>query len=386
MGAGLVDSYFLSLAWTVVVLRVTATHGLGAAAVCGTAMLVGVAMSAPVAGWLSTRLDGRRLLRSAAAVEGTLRLAVFGLLAVDASIWLLSACVVAMNVMAWTGYAAMRAEVAAASRGATGLTWYGTVVASVEAVGVASAALLPRGGDWLLAGVAACYVLALLPTVVVAGRSPVPRRPAPARRGPRPRAVRVSSTTVTGFALMTVSSGPTLLAVALAAEMHGRRSVGFAAAAFTVGSLAAPLLVSRLQARSWHQPTVWLWCAVGMVAGWVLAPLAVGFLCLAQLASGLCMTALEGLLDGHAAARRPDQVTAALAETTAGRALGSALGTAVLPLVVAGAGLGVGAAVTTGCLAAVASGLTVRRRHAAASPATSPVGALAAVVAEPEAA
>ena len=104
---------------------------------------------------------------------------------------------------------------------------------------------------------------------------------------------------------MTVSSGPTLLAVALAAEMHGRRSVGLAAAAFTVGSLAAPLLVSRLQARSWHQPTVWLWCAVGMVAGWVLAPLAVGFLCLAQLASGLCMTALEGLLDGHAAARAP---------------------------------------------------------------------------------
>ena len=98
------------------------------------------------------------------------------------------------------------------------------------------------------------------------------------------------------------------------------------------------------------------------------------------------MTALAGLLDGHAAARRPDQVTAALAETTAGRALGSALGAAVLALVVAGAGLGVGAAVTTGCLAAVASGLTVRRRHAAASPATSPVGALAAVVAEPEAA
>ena len=41
---------------------------------------------------------------------------------------------------------------------------------------------------------------------------------------------------------------------------------------------------------------------------------------------------------------------------------------------------------TTVCLAAVASGLTLRRRHAAASPATSPVGALAAVTAEPEAA
>jgi hypothetical protein len=378
MGAGLVDSYFLSLAWTVVVLRVTAAHGLGAAAVCGTAMLVGVAMSAPVAGWLSTRLDGRRLLRSAAAVEGALRLAVFALLAVDASVWLLSVCVLVMNVMAWTGYAAMRAEVAAASRGATGLTWYGTVVASVEAVGVASAALLPRGGDWLLLGVAACYVLALLPTVVVAGRSPVPRRPAGVRRGPARRAVRVSSTTVSGFLLMTFSSGPTLLAVALAAEMHGRASVGFAAAAFTVGSLAAPMLVSRLQARRWHQPTVWVWCAVGMLAGWVLAPLSVALLCLAQLASGLCMTALEGLLDGHAAARNPGHVTAALAEATAGRALGSALGTAALPFVVAGAGLGVGATVTTACLAAVASGLTLRRRHASARSAPAPFPVLPA--------
>jgi hypothetical protein len=385
MGAGLVDSYFLSLAWTVVVLRVTAAHGLGAAAVCGTAMLVGVALSAPVAGWLSTRLDGRRLLRSAAAVEGALRLSVFVLLAVDASVWLLSVCVLAMNVMAWTGYAAMRAEVAAASRGATGLTWYGTVVASVEAVGVASAALLPRGGDWLLLGVAACYVLALLPTVVVAGTSPVPRRPAAVRRGPVRRALRVSPTTVSGFLLMTFSSGPTLLAVALAAEMHGRRSVGFAAAAFTVGSLAAPFLVARLQARPWHQPTIWVWCAVGMVGGWVLAPLSVGFLCLAQLASGLCMTALEGLLDGHAAARSPDHVTAALAEATAGRALGSALGTAVLPFVVAGAGLGLGATVTTACLAAVASGLTLRRRRTGA-PSTASADVLPVLTPEAEAA
>ncbi len=72
--------------------------------------------------------------------------------AVDASVWLLSACVAGMNVMAWTGYAAMRAEVAAASRGATGLTWYGTVVASVEAVGVAQrGAAAAARGDWLLA-------------------------------------------------------------------------------------------------------------------------------------------------------------------------------------------------------------------------------------------
>src|SRR4051794_29867776 len=144
MAAGLVDSLSLSLAWTVVVLEVTAAHGLVAAGLCSTAMLVGVALSAPTAGWLSRRLDGRRLLRFAAGVEAVLRLTVFALLLGHASIWPLALCVTAMNVVAWTGYAGMRAEVAAVSAGAGALTWYGTVGASVEAGGGAPPALLAR--------------------------------------------------------------------------------------------------------------------------------------------------------------------------------------------------------------------------------------------------
>ncbi len=82
-----------------------------------------------------------------------------------------------------------------------------------------------------------------------------------------------------------------------------------------------------------------------MVAGWVVAPVSVPLLCVAQLMSGLCMTLLEGLLDSAAASREPDRVTGALASVTAGRALGSAAGTAVLPLLVVQTGLPVAAAV-----------------------------------------
>jgi hypothetical protein len=65
-------------------------------------------------------------------------------------------------------------------------------------------------------------------------------------------------------------------------------------------------------------------------------------------ASGLCMTALEGLVDSCAAARRPGAVTATLARTTAGRALGSAGGAAAFPALV----LAFGLSATTATLAA----------------------------------
>ncbi len=343
MMAGLVDSLCLSVAWTIIILEVTATHGLAAAGMCSAAMLVGVALSAPVAGWLARFLAGRHLLRGAAGVEAVLRLSVFLLLFGQAPVWALALCVSAMNVTAWTGYAGMRAEVAAASHGSTALTWYGTIVAAVEAVGVAVAALLPvttgAHADTVLVVVLAAYVLALVPTVLVAGGSTIPRAPGKPtrpsfRRGPATRAPALG-----GALLMFTASAPTLLFVALAAPMHGRSSVGAAAVAFTLGSLAAPILATRMEVRGGNRPTGWILCSVGMVAGWTLAPVHVVALCLAQAMSGLFMTTLEGLLDTTAARRFPDQVTGALARATAGRALGSAGGTAVLPLVVAAAGL-----------------------------------------------
>src|SRR3954454_8898026 len=92
MAAGLVDSLCLSVAWTVVVLQVQAAHGLAATGVCSAAMLTGIALSAPAAGWLARRLGGRHLLRVTALVEAALRLSVFVLLFSAAPVWALASC------------------------------------------------------------------------------------------------------------------------------------------------------------------------------------------------------------------------------------------------------------------------------------------------------
>jgi hypothetical protein len=124
------------------------------------------------------------------------------------------------------------------------------------------------------------------------------------------------------------------------------------------GSLAAPGLAARIERRSANHAVTWSLCGAGMVVGWVFAPLHVAALCVAQLLSGLCMTSLEGLLDTTAARRNPAQVTGVLARATAARALGSAAGSAVLPLVVAGVGLPAGVGVVCGGL--VVTALAVR--------------------------
>lgn len=359
MAAGLVDSLCLSFAWTVLMLQLVATYGLGAAGLVSAAMLVGVAMSAPVASRLADWLDGRHLLRAAAASEAVLRVGVFVLLMVHAPVLLLAVCVTGMNITAWTGYAGMRAEVAAVSPGSVALTWYGTGVAAIEAVGAAAAALLPLvadvGSSIVLSGVTAVYVLGLLPTVVVAGGSPVRRtvRLARVATGRRARAT-VSLPVLAGAGLMFVASAPTLLSVGLAAQTHGRASVALVAVAFTVGSLAAPLVSSAVQRRDANRPTVWILCAVGMVVGWVVAPVSVALMVVAQAASGLFMTSLEGLLDTTAAARAGTGVTGALARGTAARALGSAAATAALPVAVSAAGLSATSAVLVGVLVVAA--------------------------------
>jgi MFS family permease len=337
MFAGLLDSLCLSFAWTVLMLQVVAEHGLGAAGAVSAAMLVGVALSAPVASRLAQWLDGRQLLRTAAGIESLLRVAVFAVLIAGAPLWWVVVCVAAMNVTAWTGYAGMRAEVAAASPGTSALTWYGTGVASIEAVGAAGAALLPMlvdvESDRVLVVVAAIYVLGLLPTVVVAGGSLVGRAtPAASRPAAAPTPRRTPSLpVVAGVLLMFAASAPTLLSVGLAAELHGRQSVALVAVAFTLGSLFAPAISWQVQRRGANDLSVWLWCALGMAVGWMVAPGGVVLMLAAQAASGLCMTALEGLLDTSTAARAGAGVTGALARATAGRALGSAAAVALLP-------------------------------------------------------
>ena len=80
----------------------------------------------------------------------------------------------------------------------------------------------------------------------------------------------------------------------------------------------------------------------------------------AQMASGLCMTALEGLLDTSIAARAGAGVTGALARGTAGRALGSAAAVALLPDAVGQVGLTTSVAFVAGLLGVAL--LVVRRR------------------------
>ncbi len=364
MVAGLIDSFFLSMAWTVVVLRVSATEGLGAASLLSTAMLVGVALSAPVAGALARALSGRALLRTAGGVEAVLRLTVFGLVVGHGPLWVLAVGVTAMNIVAWTGYAGMRAEVSAENAGAAGLARYGSLVAGTEAAGIAAASLLPIGHQRLLlpllVGVAACYALALLPTVWIARGSAVPRAPARAAAGAWTRPGRVTQVSWYGALLMLLSAGPTLLVVPLAAHLHGPASVGPAAVAFTIGSLVSPRLAARVQGRGENRPFAWVLCAVGMVVGWALAPVGVGWLLVAQLMSGLCMTTLEGLLDASTSEHSPERVTEMLARATASRALGAAAGTALLPVVIAAAGLCTAVLAVCGLL--VVGALLTRRR------------------------
>jgi hypothetical protein len=352
IATALVDSFGLSLGWTVFSLHVVRGHGLAGLGLCNAAMLVGVALSAPVAARLSARLDGRALLRATAAAEAALRVGTFALLLAGTPLAVVAAAVAASNVVAWTGYAGMRAEVAAADPRGAAMTWYMVAVAAIEAAGTATAALLPTGPGGLVSGgllvaVVAGYGACLLPTWLVAGGATVGRAPRPARgggsgglvRGVRagPRAGLLAS----GGLVMLVGSGPTLLAVGLAAQLHGTRWVAGSALAFAAGSLLAPLSVARLERLAVPPSIAWPALGVGMAAGWAFAAWNPAALLAAQLLSGMCMSALEGDMDARVAATTsPRGVTAGLAAAAALRALGSATAVAIAPRVIAGAGVG----------------------------------------------
>ena len=367
MVAGWIDSVCLSFAWTLLLLEILDRHGLRAAGLAGAAMLVGTSLSAPVASHLSHLFGGRHLLQLSAAAESVLRVGVFVLLFLDVGIWVLAACVVVMNITAWTGYAAMRAEVAAAAPGPAALTLYGTGVAAVEALGAAAAALVPASilhePSVVVVCIVVVYVLALLPTVLVARRSLIP--PGSHEQGPSPIRSRPSLPLAAGVLLMAIASAPTLLYVPLAAEMHGRSSVALAAVCFTIGSLTAPYVAGLIERRAANGPVAWIGCAVGMVLLWPLSPLSVVVLCGAQMLSGQFMTTLEGLLDARTAAQARGPVTGALARGTAGRALGSAAGTAALPYAMVAVGLSTITGTLTLVLLTGGIVAAVRRSHRA---------------------
>jgi hypothetical protein len=387
IATALVDSFGLSLGWTVFSLHVVRGHGLAGLGLCNAAMLCGVALSAPAAARLSARLDGRALLRVTAVTEAALRVGTFVLLLAGTPLVVVAAAVAASNVVAWTGYAGMRAEVAAADPRGAAMTWYMVAVAAIEAAGTATAALLPRGPDGLVTGsllfaVITCYGACLLPTWLVAGGARVGRVEAVGRAengagvgvgpvalpragvqaappaGPLAGALTgpLAGLLASGGLVMLLGSGPTLLAVGLAAELHGTRWVAGSALAFAAGSLLAPLSVARLERRALPPAVAWPALGVGMVAGWAFAAWRPAALLAAQFLSGMCMSALEGDMDARVAAGNPSPqgVTASLATAAALRAFGSAAAVALAPRIISEAGIsGLSVALVTLLLAAM---------------------------------
>jgi hypothetical protein len=310
--------------------------------------------------------------------------------------------VVLQHVAAWAGFAGMRAEVSAVDASARSMTRYAVAIAGVEAAGTALAALLPTGTlgyptGWLLIAVFVVYLGSLLPTVLVARRARITPHPSPARTpavplpaqahtgalsavaratattppadAARPGGLRAAGTMparwrhaaasppatagwqvpqlrmlVAGAGVMVLASGPTLLAVPVVAELHGHNWVAVSAIAFCLGTLLATRAVAVLSRL--RLPAVLRWClwGLGMLAGWILAPIYAPMVLLAQFAAGLSQTAFEGDMDARVAAdARPESVTRDLAYSASVRAMGGALSVRLLPMVVATSAIGVAA-------------------------------------------
>jgi MFS family permease len=378
--SGVVDSFGMALGWTVVVLLANARGGLSEAALYNAAMLVGVVLSAPVAGWLSRRLNGRLLLRGAAGVEGLLRFAVLGALVIGLPSWLIAPAVVVMHTAAWAGFAGMRAEVSAVDGSTRSMTRYAVSIAGVEAAGTALAALLPTGPGhyptgWLLHAVFIVYVGSLLPTVLVARRARIstgrrggytpapslPFDPAAQRRWPSTRML------AAGGGIMLIASGPTLLAVPVTQQLHGGRWVAAAAVAFSLGTLLSTTAGEAI--RKLHLPAVLRWSlwGLGMLIGWIFAPGYAPMVLAAQFAAGLSQTAFEGDMDSRVAEEAaPAQVTRDLAYSASVRAFGSAISVRILPMLVAAPAIGMVASLASILLGALAiiiwAGLTTMPR------------------------
>jgi MFS family permease len=360
VGTGLVDSFGMSLGWTVLVLVGLARGGIVEAALYNAAMLFGVMLSAPVTGWLARRFGGRVLLRGAGVVELLLRVGVLGGLVAGLPAPLVALGVTAMHVAAWAGFAAMRAEVTAVDPRSRAMTRYALGIAAVEAAGTGVAALVPFGPagyptGWLLGAVLAVYGGSLIPTIVSARRARVAARVASRRVATSPRLPVSVATLAIGGAIALLASGPTLLAVPLTTELYSRAWVVGTAIAFSVGCLLASTaveVVARLRL-----PTTVRWSLWGLVmlVGWIAAPVSPFAVLVAQFLAGVALTAFEGDMDARVAERAPSSgVTTALAYSAATRAMGSALAVRALPAIVAAQAIGTASAMFSVLLAAAA--------------------------------
>ena len=369
--AGLVDSFGLSLGWTLFSLLAVERGGLEEAALFSVAMLIGIVLSAPVTAGLARRLSGRRLLAGAASIEAILRVTTLGGLLAGWATPVVAAGVVGMYVCAFAGFAAMRAEVAAIDARPRAMTRYAMSILAVEATGAGFAVLLPNQTFIIIV-----YGASLLPTIVCARKARVTSSAARRSRLPIPLGVLFG-----GAAIGLLAYGPTLLNVALATELHGPDAVAYAAVSFSAGCLLSSMAVEGAARFRLPATLAWPMWGVVMLFGWIAAPWHVAGLCLAQFLSGIGLTAFEGGMDARVAGesgRSGDgTVTTALAWTAAVRATGSAVAVRVLPLLVTAPAIGTVASAGSSVLAIGAVAATIvagalspagRHRLAKASP------------------
>jgi hypothetical protein len=391
LAAGLIDSSGLAFGWTVFTLAVTARQGLSAAAAYQAAMLAGVALSAPFTRWVTARVDGRPLLRSLAISEGMCRAAVLLLFLGLAPRPVVAAVVVVMNVLAWTGYAAMRAEVTAVESGSAALTSYALCIASAEALAAAGAAwLINPSHRGAVAFTVPLYALSLIPqwwaarSARVVHHSPTPiveytERNTPSHSATLPGGARFfrrlhhrwpgTGAWTGGGLVMVGASGPALLATVLAYQRYGRRGVAVSALALTSGALISPHLSARLDRLATTAATIvrpnilWPLLGAGMIAGWVLAEASIAGLVLAQTMAGMAQTTFEGTMDHHCVRNgNAARATTSLSKASASRALGGAAAVALLPAILHHISLSLVAGTAAGILV-LAAGIAVLQRR-----------------------
>ncbi|AGL20019.1 hypothetical protein [Actinoplanes sp. N902-109] len=340
--AGVADSFGMALGWTVLVLLAVSRGGLAEAALYNAAMLLGVVLSAPVTGWLSHRLPGRTLLRGAAGTEMVLRVAALAGLILGVPSWLIALAVLVMHVAAWVGFAAMRAEVAAVDAGARSMTRYALAIAAVEAAGTGVGALLPAGPSGHPTGIALVavyiwYAGSLLPTIISARRA---RRLAVRAPGRSRRVPVAPHFLIAGGGIMLLAAGPTLLAVPLTTELHGRHWVAAVAVSFSLGCLLATAAVEAIRRMRLPATLRWSLWGLGMLVGWIAAPYHALSVVVAQFFAGLSQTAFEGDMDAQVADQAPaGNVTTALAYSASTRALGGSIAVRALPFLIAAQGI-----------------------------------------------
>jgi hypothetical protein len=396
LAAGVTDSFGLSFGWTTFTLLAVMRGGLPLAGLYNAAMFVGIVLSAPAATWLSARVSPRTVLAGTGAVELVLRVGTVVALISGVASGVVAAGIVAMNVMAFVAYAAMRAEVAAVEPGARALTRYATAIAAIEALGAAVAALLPLTAHGavnvpVVTAVIVCYGASLVPQFGCARRAQAggpgggtgarPRLRGPVRvrsRAVRGRPFHVRGALgptwpwlVGGGAVMLVASGPGSLGVALAAELDGQVAVLPSAVVFTAGCLLAPAAAAWVARSGCPANVVWTLFGVVMLAGWLAAPWNLTGLLVAQFGSGVGLTAFQGDMDARVAAHGdPNRVTAALASAAAFRAVGTAIAVRSIPAMVAAPAIGTfsGAALVTLVAGALILRVTAGRGHTQVDP------------------